>query len=62
MAKYFMVDLRTPEAGKIGVFREVRNGAWMARILARSTYDKATDRANVALERAISHPPIPPKR
>lgn len=62
MAEQFTVDHSSPEAGKIGVFREVRSGAWMTRVMSRSTYDKASDRANTALERAIRHPPTTPKR
>ncbi len=62
MAKHFTVDRSSPDAGKSGVFREVRSGAWMTRVMSKSTYDKASDRANTALERAISHPPTTPRR
>ncbi len=60
MNKRFTVDPTT--STRSGVFRDLRSGAWVTRVMSASTYDKASDRANAALEQAISHPPTLPRR
>lgn len=62
MGKHFTVDRASPGVGGSSVFRNVRSGAWMTTVMSKSTYDKASERANTALERAISHPPTTPER
>lgn len=59
MTKRFTLDRAAPTSGKQGVFRDVRSGAWETRVMSSRTYEKASDRANTALEQAISHPPHP---